>query len=203
MPTLLALSPAAGVSYLEQLIETSMDTFPDRFYSHLTPGIERVLEKSYYLEGHGTHLKMVLQNPKALNDIETEEVKAFSKEDSESLKKFYEESYPGNWFDPRMLETGMYYGAEEDGKIICTAGIHVYSEDYGIAALGNITTHPAYRGRGLGTKCTARLCRELLKKADTIGLNVKSDNARAIRCYEKLGFKIIGEYKEYFIERKF
>jgi RimJ/RimL family protein N-acetyltransferase len=202
LPTLLALSPAAEAGYLERLMEISMDTFPERFYSHLTPGIEQVLEKGYYLEGHGTHLKMALEDEELPERVDTEGVIRFSVEDAGRLKGFYEESYPGNWFDPRMLETGMYFGTIEDGKITCTAGVHVYSEDYGIAALGNITTHPAHRGKGLGTKSTAKLCKELLKKVNFIGLNVKDNNIHAISCYKKLGFKVRDEYNEYFIKRK-
>ena len=56
------------------------------------------------------------------------------------IKDLYDRSYPENFFDRRMLGTGKYFGYFEDGKLIAIAGIHVYSEKYRVAALGNITT---------------------------------------------------------------
>jgi len=38
------------------------------------------------------------------------------------------------------------------------SGVHVYSQCYKVAALGNITVHPNFRGQGLGTILCARLC---------------------------------------------
>jgi predicted GNAT family acetyltransferase len=49
---------------------------------------------------------------------------------------------------------------------------------------------------------TAQLCKSLLNKIDHIGLNVKSDNKSAIRCYEKLGFEAIGSFGEFEVELK-
>ena len=88
--------------------------------------------------------------------------------------QLYKESYPENWFDQRMLETNQYFGVWKDDKLVSIAGIHVYSEVYRVAALGNITTHPFYRNNGYGTLVTARLCQSLSEKVDHIGLNVKS-----------------------------
>jgi ribosomal protein S18 acetylase RimI-like enzyme len=81
--------------------------------------------------------------------------------------------------------------------------VHVYSARYRVAALGNITTHPGLRGRGLATAASARLCRELVQAGvDCIGLNVKADNTAALSCYRKLGFERVAEYGEYTLERK-
>ena len=42
------------------------------------------------------------------------------------------------------------------------------------------------------------------EKTDTknIGLNVKADNTSAIRCYERLGFEVVGSYGEFEVELK-
>jgi predicted GNAT family acetyltransferase len=80
--------------------------------------------------------------------------------------------------------------------LVSVAGVHVYSPRYKVGVVGNVTTHPAYRGKGLGTAVCARLCRELLKTVEHIGLNVKADNASAIASYKRLGFEVVGEYEE-------
>ncbi|MBI4727464.1 GNAT family N-acetyltransferase [candidate division TA06 bacterium] len=122
--------------------------------------------------------------------------------DKQEILNFYSSSYPGNWFDIRMLETGQYFGIRDKGRLVSIAGIHVYSPAYKVAALGNIATKPEFRGKGLGTKVTAALCRNLLKMVNIIGLNVKADNTGAIRCYRKLGFEITGEYNEFMATKR-
>jgi len=118
------------------------------------------------------------------------------------IQAFYQDSYPGNWFDPRMLETGQYFGLLTDDRLVSVGGIHVYSPQYRVAALGNIATHPAYRGRGCGKAVTARICQSLSQTVDEIGLNVKADNRPALACYQRLGFDVVAEYGEFAVSRK-
>jgi len=81
------------------------------------------------------------------------------------------------------------------------AGVHVYSEQYRVAALGNIATLPSHRRKGHGTRVTARFCQSLSQHIDHIGLNVKADNTSAVSCYEKLGFEVAATHGEYLIHR--
>jgi RimJ/RimL family protein N-acetyltransferase len=49
-----------------------------------------------------------------------------------------------------------------------------------------------YWGRGIGTIVIKRMCRWFFKKVSTekvLRLEVNADNSRAVRCYEKVGFK--------------
>jgi len=65
-----------------------------------------------------------------------------------------------------------------------------------VAALGNIATHPDFRGRNIATKLISALCYNLQNEVDTISLNVRAENKAAINCYIKMGFEITGEYEE-------
>ena len=149
---------------------------------------------------NGNYCKMLLTDNKMNYDIDADNTIRLTPNDRDALLELYEESYPENSFDPRMLETGMYFSIREGNKIISVAGVHVFSKKYRVAALGNITTHHDCRGRGLGTKVTVRLCRELINYADVIGLNVNIHNISAIRCYEKIGFTRIALYNEFMVE---
>jgi RimJ/RimL family protein N-acetyltransferase len=195
---LLAVTPGP-IGGMESLLRVLSQQLPSRFYAHLSPGLSRGLDGR--VESHGAFLKMGLTMCAALLSADVSGVVRFTPSDREELKAFYRESYPGNWFDPWMLETGCYHGVREEGRVVCVAGVHVYSPRYRVAALGNIATHPAARGRGLATHACASLCRALLESVDHIGLNVHSGNAAAIRCYEKLGFETIAEFEECTIER--
>ncbi len=104
-------------------------------------------------------------------------------------------------FDPRMLATGEYFGARADGALVCAAGVHVVSRAQRVAALGNVATHPAWRGRGLAPRVVGRLCRSLLASVDLVGLNVAAENAAAIACYAGLGFAVAADYDEVLLVR--
>jgi GNAT superfamily N-acetyltransferase len=173
---------------------------PERFHAHLSPGVEDVFRGSCEIEPHGAHCKMALRDLSRMAEIDCSDVERLTEADLSVVLKFYEESYPGNWFDERMLKTGQYFGLRKGGQLVSVAGVHVYSRRYRVAALGNIATHPGHRRRGYGRLVTARLCQGLLNDVDHIGLNVKADNEAAVRCYRGLGFEFIAPYGEFNIK---
>jgi ribosomal protein S18 acetylase RimI-like enzyme len=201
LPVLLALTRPPP-DEMEELLSSLAVILPRRLYAHLTPELEQALADAYRIECHGRFLKMALSDPATLTTIDTSRTFVLTPDDLEEVLAFYRSSYPGNWFDPRMLGSGRYVGLRQDGDLVAVAGVHVYSPRYGVAALGNIATHPAYRGRGLATIVTARLCQELIGEVSTIGLNVRSDNAPAITCYTRLGFTVVAPYEEFTLMSK-
>jgi predicted GNAT family acetyltransferase len=96
--------------------------------------------------------------------------------------------YEDNWFDAVRVEEGLYVGAEQDGVLVAVGGTHVVSDRTRAAALGDIVTAPAQRGRGLGTFLTHGLCERLFERVDLIVLNVHEANGAAQRAYAKVGF---------------
>jgi len=192
----IALCDMKDLDYLNKALELMLDILPNEIYLHITPGAEKVLERKYNLHQEGLYMKMDLDNKQKVNSIDTNNIKQLSIENKIELSAFYEEAYPGNSYIERMLETGMFFGIRDNDKLQSVAGIHVYSPEYKVAALGSITTHTNLRGKGYATKVTACLCKELLKKIEVIGLNVHSQNSSAIHCYEKLGFIKIADYLE-------
>jgi ribosomal protein S18 acetylase RimI-like enzyme len=199
LPVLLAFSDDPR-SRMPDLLRSIAHLLPRRLYAHLTPALAGGLEDEFRLESHGTHLKMALADRSRLKRVDTSDVVSLSAADLDEVKVLYGVSYPGNWFDPRMLETGQYYGIRRDRDLVSVAGIHVYSPLYRIAALGNITTLPELRGQGLGTRVTAKTCQSLFGSVDHIGLNVKADNASAIASYRALGFERVADYEEFMLE---
>ena len=139
---------------------------------------------------------MALRDRDAIDRCDCSDVSSLTSDDVEALLDFYRENYAGNWFDPRMLETKQYFGMWKDGSLVSVAGIHVYSPQYRVAALGNIATTKGHRGRGYARMVTARTCQSLLREAEIVGLNVKADNTAAISCYAGLGFEVVASYLE-------
>jgi RimJ/RimL family protein N-acetyltransferase len=187
---------------MRALLRSILHLLPRRIYTHLSADLIDVFADDYRIEPHGAYNKMALTDSARLDEVDTSSAIRLTHADLAELRALYDVAYPGSWWDPRMLETGHYYGVRQDGELLSVAGVHVYSPYYRVAALGNITTHPRARGRGLATLATAKLCQELRRSVDQIGLNVRADNAGAIACYTKLGFTKSGAYWEYALELK-
>ena len=196
-PVLLAFAeePAAGML---ELLRSLVGELPQAIYAHLSPGLVEVLAPELVPAREAApHLKLGLVDPGALDFYDTAECELLSSSDLAEVERFYERAYPGTWFQPRMLETGRYLGIRRDAELACVAGVHVWSQEWRVACLGNVATLPAARGEGLATAACARLCRILLDDGiDVISLNVHADNAAAIRAYEKLGFVHAADYVE-------
>ena len=200
LPVLLGHAHQPG-NLMDELLQALIPLLPERFYAHLRVAGATPLKSAYQSQSHGVHYKMALTDPTCLDQVDTSAVVPLTTADLDAILELYRVSYPGNWFDPRMLETGCYFGIHK-AQLVSVAGVHVFSPRYRVAALGNITTHPDLRGQGLGQAVTTRLCRHLLNSVDQIGLNVRADNASAIACYQKLGFEQFAEYEEFMLEAK-
>jgi aminoglycoside 6'-N-acetyltransferase len=71
-------------------------------------------------------------------------------------------------------------------------------EDYKSAAI-DIFMHSRFQGRGLGTDAVRTLARYLIEVRGHFRLTIDpaADNSRAIRTYEKVGFKPVGVMRRY------
>jgi ribosomal protein S18 acetylase RimI-like enzyme len=195
-PTLLALD-GRDVGSLGRLLEAVAPHLPPQFDAHLSPGLLPCLGSRRGATHRGLHLKMVHRDRRALLEPEVDEVESLRSDAAAELSRLYEQAYPGNWFDPRTLDTGQYFGIRRNGVLVSAAGTHVRSAQYRVAVVGNVTTAPGWRNQGLARRVTARLCESLYASADCIGLNVEADNLGAVACYRRLGFVEAAHYDEY------
>ncbi|MCY7360678.1 MAG: hypothetical protein LH629_01210, partial [Ignavibacteria bacterium] len=125
LPVMIALSDTSenNISEMKTLLSEIKNYLPDNFYSHLSKGVSEVLEYNYEPGHHGTYLKMTLKKENLITFRDDENIKRLNVYDLEIVKEFYNKSYPGNWFDKRMLETGKYFGYFSDNKISGISGI--------------------------------------------------------------------------------
>lgn len=100
-------------------------------------------------------------------------------------------------FLPAQLPSGIFYGVFDHERLIAIAGTHVRSPRYRLAAIGNVFTHPDYRGQGLAALTTRAVVDELFAQGtETIVLNVVQSNRPAVKAYERIGFQVHCEYLE-------
>lgn len=192
------VAPAADLLHA---LSSRRGVLSDRCEAHLAPGLVAAFEGDWSVQSRGEHLKLSL-DPSRLPRVPDPTVDQLSPADRAAALALYDESYPDNWFDPRMLETGRYVGIWDGDRLVSIAGVHVYSREYGVAALGNVTTLPAYRRRGLGSRVTAALSRLLLDDGVLVGLNVHAENQAALACYYSLGFRETARYLEVVLHRR-
>ena len=74
-------------------------------------------------------------------------------------------------------------------------------EEFGHASIDLFLGAP-HHGRGLGTDAVRTLARHLIvdRGHHRLTIDPAAHNARAIRCYEKVGFKRVGIMREYWLD---
>lgn len=98
------------------------------------------------------------------------------------------ESGPAYYSGPH-IEQGYYHGVYEERRLVAVAGTHVVSPEEGVAVVGNVFTHPAWRGLGYGTLATAATTAALLEHCRDVTLTVDPTNTPAVRAYVRLGYR--------------
>jgi ribosomal protein S18 acetylase RimI-like enzyme len=126
-------------------------------------------------------------------------VKRLQEPDVAALKRLYadgdESGESPDFFYDSMVPSGVFFGIYEGAELIAAAGTHLFAPDEHAAAIGNVYTRRDRRGRGLGRAVTSAVLHRL-RHLKTVGLNVREDNAPAIRVYESLGFVKHCAFKE-------
>ncbi|MEV0005218.1 GNAT family N-acetyltransferase [Micromonospora sp. NPDC050980] len=201
LPTLLAFAAPARVAALSGLLARAAPVLPARMWAHLSPGLEETVARWYVVSESAPHDRMALTDPGRLAAV-APRGEPLGAADLAQVRELYAVAYPGNWFDPRMLETGQYVGVWERGRLVAVAGVHVFSPRWRVAAVGNVTTHPQARGRGLAAGAVAALCGRLRASVDHVTLNVRADNAAAVRLYARLGFTRVAGFTECALTRR-
>jgi len=122
--------------------------------------------------------------------------------DAHELNALYAIEEEGLRYSGRQVSEGIYYGAHHRGRLVAAAGTHVFSAHEGVAVIGNVFTHPDFRGRGLATATTAGVANFVLRHCDLVVLNVDPANRTARHVYERLGFKDTGRLVEAMATRR-
>lgn len=109
-------------------------------------------------------------------------------------------------YAPSQLAQGVFYGVQvPEAGLVAVAGTHLVVKSSlpalgwpGIAAVGNVYTHPAHRGRGYGQAATSAVTGALLARGLLVVLNVGQDNRAAIQLYTRLGYRVHSPFYEGF-----
>lgn len=183
-PTVFTLG---GAPEVRELVAGCRGRLPRQFYAHLLEEHMPAFAETYALGDQVRMRRMALRREDFVPPADTTGARRLSHSDTAALMELYR-FYPDHLFEPYQLETGYYWGVEDGGALVAVSGIHVVSARYDVATIGNVVTHPDYRGRGFATRATGRLLQELLQRTSLAALNVHEANGPARAAFRKLGF---------------
>ncbi|MQC16891.1 MAG: GNAT family N-acetyltransferase [Chloroflexi bacterium] len=118
------------------------------------------------------------------------EVRRLWGRDASRINALYSTEGSSTRYPADVIERAIYYGTFDGDRLTSVAGTHIVSSHQSIAVVGNVFTHPGYRGRGLATRVTGAVTREILNRGcSEVVLTVAPENAPAVAAYTRLGYR--------------
>lgn len=101
-----------------------------------------------------------------------------------------------SWQEKLTRTDYVYFVIEVEGRLAGRAGLK--RQEDGTVLYSIVIGDTSLHSRGLGTAVTKQMLGEAFSASDiqAVQLNVRQDNLRAIRCYEKCGFIRIDSFLE-------
>jgi len=158
---------------------------PRAAYVAALPDVMPAVEASYRLDPGPQMVRMWVD--RARFRPYPADVRRLLPADIGELNRLYQLGF-ASWLPSSAIAEGVYFGVRLGGRLVAAAGTHVISREARLAVVGNVLTHVDYRGRGFATAATGAVTAELLRFADQVVLNVRSDNPPALQAYRRLGY---------------
>ena len=99
----------------------------------------------------------------------------------------------------RRIEKGRVWVIVEDGRLLFKADVQADTPE--VIYLEGVWVAPSARGTGLGRKCLAQLCRDLLTRSKSVCVLANEENTPAHSFYRMCNFKLRSVYDTIFLER--
>lgn len=190
-PTILfTMGPGSAVEMALALAD-----LPEQIYLNVRAEHLPLLTARYELQGELYPMwRMVLTEATPAAPMPVAGLVRLMSQDVDRIAALYRHGGPftPGMFSAYQLHDGCFFGIEDNDKnLLAVGGTHIVDWQAGIAAIGNMYTHPAHRGQGYARTILQRLVLTLQAgKVNTIVLNVDQRNTGARALYEKLGFQV-------------
>ena len=186
---LVAAGPPDGVAAILGLHPGAYQTFATCRPPHLT-----ALEGVCHLASARIMLRKLVTR-QTFEAVEGETVRLIGHQ-VRALNRLYGSEGGPTAYLPHHVDDGLYRGVVRDGRLVAVAGTHSISRSHSIAVVGNVFTHPHYRGRGYATVATSAVTGDLLEQCGEVVLSVDPSNSPAIAAYDRIGYVDVGEIVE-------
>lgn len=185
------LGESGALEALVRVHPGARNTFLTCEVHHVAP-----LLRYFELEHRQTMIRMQVTAADYIAPPDGLEIRRLDGADARTINQLYRTDGVPSFYSPRQIDESIYFGAERDGRLVAIAGTHVISSASGIAVVGNVYTHPHYRGKHLAQATTAAVTERLLASCRDVVLSVDPTNAPAVRAYQRLGYREVARLIE-------
>ncbi len=167
---------------------------------HVQPEIVPLLAARYQITDEKADWRMAVR-AEDFRPASVENTVLLGQADLDRVKLLYADGEASGespeYFAAGSLRDGVFHGVLEGDELVAVAGTHLVSVAEGVAAIGNVYTRRDRRGLGLAAQTASAVFSDLTDRGiRTIALNVRQQNAQAIRVYQRLGFRKHCEFRE-------
>ena len=185
----LALGPPDGVTAILSIHPGQPQTFITAKPEHVSG-----LRRAYTLGGDRTMLRMHV-DAERFRPVADATIR-LQRRHLAALNRLYSSEGGPASYRFQHLEEGCYYGVLVEGRLVAAAGTHAISTKQEIAVVGNVFTHPDYRGSGYAVRATSAVTAELLTLCRDAVLSVDPHNRPALEAYRSIGYRPAGDIIE-------
>lgn len=173
-------------------LEAVLQLHPGPRHTFLTCQVQHLetVLRHYHLPDQQSMMRMLVDR-ETFRPVQGE-VQHLTGRNVRQVNQLYRSEGTPAFYTAENVDDAVYYGIYEGARLVAVAGTHVVSPDDGIAVVGNVFTHPAYRGRGLGALVTSAVTRHLLGNCREVVLSVDPRNVAAVAAYRRLGYGDVG-----------
>jgi RimJ/RimL family protein N-acetyltransferase len=178
-------------------IEAILSVYPGPPQTYITcqPHHLAALKGIYRLASQQPMIRMAV-NRESFQPVYSVQPVVLTGSDVRRVNALYSTEGGPSFYVSDHIDTGVYRGVVVDGRLVAIAGTHVVSRTEGVAVVGNVFTHPAYRGKGYATVATSAVTQTLLGFCDHVVLTVDPQNRPAVRAYQRLGYSEVCQLVE-------
>jgi RimJ/RimL family protein N-acetyltransferase len=176
----------------EKLIEYAPK---DNFIVHTSPNLVSAVRRGFPSEKHYVENWMLIRKREASFHRSELVRRLHNEDDADKLAELLSTR------EDRPKKVGKRYldwigkmpifGVLIRGRLLSYAGSFLQLPQ--VWMIGGVYTHPKHRNKGYATLAVSAVTEEALKKAEAAALFVRTDNYPAIKAYEKIGYKKVGE----------
>ncbi|MFQ5380532.1 MAG: GNAT family N-acetyltransferase, partial [Dehalococcoidia bacterium] len=165
----------------------SLHPGPGRTYATFQPQHTEVMRRTFALANNIPMIRMAVSAESFRPEDGRTEM--LTGADIRRINALYGSDGGPAFYSPEHIDSGLYRGLIEDGHLVAIAGTHVISRRERVAVVGNVFTHPSYRGRGFARCVTSAVTERLLEICDDVVLTVDPNNTPAVTVYRELGYR--------------
>src|SRR5438445_950741 len=151
-PVIFALGSAERLAPLIQEIDEPA------LFLHVRPEALAAIETCYRVGAEVRPQWRMTLEPDRFRPVPSDDVSRLGSGDVEGIRALYGDGAARgeapDFFDPSLVDRGMFRGVREGADLVAVAGTHVVSHAESVCALGNVYVRHDRRGRCLGARVT-------------------------------------------------